>query len=172
MDPTEHNEAMIEKHTLPFPLLGDPKGDHAKRCGLWNDKECVAVPAIVIVDRGGIARYLHAGPDFADRPGDKEVFDALDGLSEADTGGNSAGESVKIRASPEEAADSTHRPDKSAMPLEQLIPYCRGVFFTTVALKRRFGEIRDRDAFEEVNRYQQMVKEYRGKLQENVEQDS
>lgn len=34
MDPTEHNEAMIEKHTLPFPLLGDPKGDHAKRCGL------------------------------------------------------------------------------------------------------------------------------------------
>ena len=32
--------------------------------------------------------------------------------------------------------------------------------------------MRDRDAFEEVNRYQQMVKEYRGKLQENVEQGS
>lgn len=58
------------------------------------------------------------------------------------------------------------------MPPEQLIPYCRGVFFTTVALKRRFGEMRDRDAFEEVNRYQQMVKEYQGKIQETVEQSS
>lgn len=102
--------------------MGGPKGDHAKRCGLRNDNQCVAVPAIVFVDRGRIARYLHAGPDFAYRPGDKEVFDALDGLSEAETGGNSAGEGVKILATSKEAADSTHRPDNLPMPLEQLPP--------------------------------------------------
>src|SRR5829696_2697003 len=38
------------------------------------------------------------------------------------------------------------------------------VFLTTVALKRRFGEMRDRYAFREVERYQQMVKEYRGRF--------
>jgi hypothetical protein len=33
------------------------------------------------------------------------------------------------------------------------------VFFATVALKRRFGELKDRVAFKEVDRYQQMAKE-------------
>ena len=172
MDPPEHNKAMVEKLTLPFPLLSDPKGDLARRCGLWNDKEGVAVPAIVVVNRSGIVRYLYAGHDFADRPGDEEVFGALDGLSEAGTVGSSAGGSVEIRATAEEAAENTVRPDKPPMPLEQLTPYYRGVFFTTVALKRRFGEMRDRDAFREVDRYQRMVKDYRAKIWETVEQSS
>ena len=170
MDPPEHNKAMIEKLALPFSLLSDPKGDIAKHCGLWNDKEGVAVPAIVIVDRAGIVGYLYAGHDFADRPGDEEVFGALDGLSEAGTAGSSAGGSAEIQATAEEAAESTVRPDKPPMPLEQLTPYYRGVFFATVALKRRFGEMRDQDALREVDRYQRMVKEYRAKIQETVEQ--
>jgi hypothetical protein len=32
--------------------------------------------------------------------------------------------------------------------------------------------MRDRDAFREVDRYQRMVKEYRSKIQETVEQSS
>jgi hypothetical protein len=163
---------MVEKLTLPFPLLSDPKGDLAKRCDLWNGKEGVAIPAIVIVDRRGVVRYLYAGHDFADRPGDEEVFGALDRLSEAEVEDISAGGSVEIQATAEEAESSTVRPDRPPMTLEQLIPYYRGVFFATVALKRRFGEMRDRNAFREVDRYQQMVKEYRGKIQENVEQGS
>ena len=172
MDPPEHNKAMVEKLTLPFPLLGDPKGDLAKRCDLWNGKEGVAIPAIVIVDRRGVVRYLYAGHDFADRPGDDEVFGALDRLSEAGTAGSSAGGSVEIRATAEEAKTSTVRPDRPPMPLEQLTPYYRGVFFATVALKRRFGEMRNRDAFREVDRYQRMVKEYRAKIQDTAEQSS
>jgi hypothetical protein len=69
---------MVEKLGLPFSLLSDPRGELARRCDLWNDKEGVAVPAIVVVDQGGIVRYLYKGDDFADRPGDEEVFDALD----------------------------------------------------------------------------------------------
>ncbi len=59
-----------------------------------------------------------------------------------------------------------------AMPLEKLIPYYRGAFFTTVALKRRFSELKDRTAFKEVDRYQQMVKEYAGAIKETAEQNS
>lgn len=58
------------------------------------------------------------------------------------------------------------------MALERLIPYYRGVFFATVALKRRCGEMRDRDAVKEVDRYQQIVKEYQGKTRETAERSS
>ena len=170
VDPPEHNKAIVEKLALPFPLLSDPKGDLAKRCSLWNGEEGVAVPEIAAVDRGGVVRYLYAGQDFADRPGDEEVFGALDRLSEAETGGR--GRNTEIQATAEEATESTVRPDRPPMTLERLIPSYRRVFFATVALKKRFGEMRDRDAFRKVDRYQQMVKEYQGKIRETAEQSS
>ena len=37
-------------------------------------------------------------------------------------------------------------------------PLLSGVFFATIALKRRFGQFKDRAAFKEVDRCQQMVK--------------
>ena len=55
------------------------------------------------------------------------------------------------------------------MTLEQLVPYYRGTFFTTVALKKRFGELKDRAAFKEVDGYQRMVKEYSGAINETRE---
>lgn len=70
---------MVERLALPFPLLSDPKGDLTKRYGLWNAEEGVAVPAIILVDRGGMVYYLYADADFADRPADPEVFEALYG---------------------------------------------------------------------------------------------
>lgn len=164
VDPPKHNEGMVEKLSLPFPLLSDPRGDLARRCGLWNDDEGVAVPSIVVVDRGGIIRYLYTGNDFADRPGDKEVFGALDGIAEADDGERNG--EVEFRVTAEEAASSTVRPERPAMSLEHLVPYYRGAFFTSVALKRRFGEIKDRAAFKEVDGYQRMVKEYSGAIDE------
>lgn len=126
VDPPEHDKAMIEKLALPFPLLSDPKSDLAKRCGLWNDEESVAVPAIMIVDRGGIVHYLYAGQNFTDRPGDEAVFGTLEELSEAGTGGSSTGESAEIRATAEEASESTVRPNKPPMSLKKLIPHYRG----------------------------------------------
>ena len=164
MDPPSHNKPMVEKLDLPFPLLSDPRGDLAKRCGLWNEKESVAVPAIVVLDRAGTIRYLYAGNDFADRPGDDEVFAALDTVTETDAGDTNS--RAEIRASAEEAESSTVRPDRPPMTLEQLVVYYRAVFFVTVALKRRFGELKDRTAFGEVDRYQRMAKEYQGAINE------
>ncbi len=159
---------MVEKLTLPFQLLSDPTGDLAKLCGLWNDKESVAVPAIVVIDRGGSIRYLYSGNDFADRPGDDEVLEALDVTPEAITEKYANG-TVEIRVSSEEAESSTVRPERPAITLEQLVPYYRGAFFTTVALKKRFGELVDRVAFKEVDEYQLMVKEYSKAINETRE---
>ncbi len=167
VDPPSHSKVMVEKLTLPFQLLSDPTGDLAKRCGLWNDKESVAVPAIVVIDRGGIIRYLYSGNDFADRPGDDEILGALDGLPE--TSPAERGGAAEIRISAEEAETLTVRPDRPPMSLEHLVPYYRGIFFTTVALKRRFGELKDRAAFKEVDRYQRMTKEYSGAINETRE---
>lgn len=70
---------MIEKLLLPFKILGDPEGDLAiKRYGVWNEDGRIAIPALVVVGRDQRVRYQYAGQDFADRPGDDEIFRALD----------------------------------------------------------------------------------------------
>jgi alkyl hydroperoxide reductase subunit AhpC len=68
VDPPKNSKAMAEKLDLPFPLLSNPKGDLARCYGVWNAKESVPVPAVVVTNRGSIVRYLYVGNDFADRP--------------------------------------------------------------------------------------------------------
>lgn len=143
MDPPNHNVAMVEKLEPPFPLLSDAKGELSRLYGLWNAEEGVAVPSILVVDRSGEIRHLYSGNDFADRPGDAEVFEALEAFK--DSGVYGEGE-PQVSISSEEANVVSVRPEEPAMTLEQLVPYYRGVFFTTVALKKRFGESRNREA--------------------------
>jgi hypothetical protein len=158
---------MVGKLLLPFPLLSDPRGDLIKRYGLWDEREGVAAPSILVVDRSGEIRYLYTGSDFADRPGDDELFAALDGLDakiERITGGS------ELRVTAEEARESV-RPDKEPITLEELLIYYRGAFRATVALKRRFSAWgrSGREAFKEVSNYQTMVRRYRETLEETVE---
>ena len=61
MDPPGNNRAMAEKLALPFPLLSDPEGELARRCGVWNEQEGVAEPTIIVLDRSGEVRYAYAG---------------------------------------------------------------------------------------------------------------
>lgn len=145
---------------LPFPLLSDGRGELAKLCGLWNDEESVAIPTIVVVDRNGEIRYLYVGSDFADRPGDEEIFTVFDKLSSDANGYVSEGPAVLLSAT--EAREESVRPDRPPMTLEQLVPYYRGATFATIALKRRFGEWggAGRDAVREVGKYQTMLREY------------
>ena len=158
---------MVGKLLLPFPLLSDPRGDLIKRYGLWDEREGVAAPSILVVDRSGEICYLYTGSDFADRPGDDELFAALDGLDakiERITGGS------ELRVTAEEARESV-RPDKEPITLEELLIYYRGVFRATVALKKRFSAWgrSGREAFKEVSNYQTMVRRYRETLEETVE---
>jgi hypothetical protein len=166
VDPPENNARMVGKLLLPFPLLSDPRGELIKRYGLWDEEEGVAAPSILVVDRSGEIRYLYSGSDFADRPGDEEVFAALEGLDDSIrrlTGGS------ELRVTAEEARESV-RPDKRPMTLEELLIYYRGVFRATVVLKKRFGGWgrSGREAFNEVSSYQTMVQRYREALEDTV----
>jgi AhpC/TSA family len=156
----------VGKLLLPFPLLSDPRGELIKRYGLWDKEEGVAAPSILVVDRSAEVRYLYSGSDFADRPGDGEIFAALDGLDGSIrrlTGG------PELRVTAEEARESV-RPDKRPMTLEELLIYYRGVFFATVTLRKRFDgwDRSGRAAFKEVSRYETMVRRYRKALEETV----
>jgi hypothetical protein len=159
---------MVGKLMLPFPLLSDPRGELIKRYGLWDEKEGVAAPSILVVDRSAEIRYRYSGSDFADRPGDEEVFAALDGLDGGSIRRLTGGSELRVTA--EEARESV-RPDKRPMTLEELLIYYRGVFRATVALKKRFGGWgrSGREALKEVSGYQAMVQRYREALQETVE---
>ena len=163
VDPPEHNAPMREKLRLPFPLLSDARGELAKSYGIWNDGEGVAVPSIIVLSRSGEIRYLYAGTDFADRPGDEEIFSALDELGDAD--GSYDGE-PEVRVSGDEADEQSVRPERPAITLEQLIPYYRGVYFTTVAFKKRFSEQGKDEAAGEVDAYQALTSGYSEALAE------
>ena len=156
---------MVEKLGLPFPLLSDPRGDLIKSLGLWNEREGVSEPAILIVDGTGAVRHLYSGgSDFSDRPTNEELLEVLDEVDSGDEpqgGGPGDGEPV-VRISAEEAENETVRPDKAAMTLDALRPYYRGTHFTAIALQKKL----DGGARERVVDYQRLVDEYDAALRE------
>ncbi len=161
---------MANKLFLPFPLLSDARGELAKTYGLWNDREGVAIPAIVVIDRSGEIRFLYEGSDFADRPDDEELFAALDDLRRSPNVRESPETSLPfIRLSGADAHDSV-RPERPPMPLENLVPYYRGVYFTTRALKGRFEAMgrSGKKAFRETDRYQAMTNGYADAIKATV----
>ena len=156
---------MVEKLELPFPLLSDAKGELSKLYGLWNGEEGVAKPAIIALDSSGKVQYLYSGSDFADRPGNEKIFEAVESVGGKE---ESQERESEVVLSADEAQQESVRPERPAITLEQLIPYYRGVFFTTVALKKRFGKRRDREAFNEVDDYQKLTSGYGEALNETA----
>ena len=159
---------MVEKLDLPFPLLSDPRGELIKRCGLWNDEEGVSEPAIVALDKSGTVQYLYSGgTDFADRPQEESLLYILDKVG---NDGEYGGGEPDIRISAEEAENETVRPDKSAMTLEQLQPYYRGVYFATVSMNKKLADegLQGESIAKRVNDYQGLVTEYNAAIKKTV----
>lgn len=153
---------MAEKLELPFPLLSDARGELGKLYGVWNEDEGVEVPSIIVVDRSGKIQHLYSGSDFADRPGDERIFEALDNLEDS----SEYSQEPEVSVSPDEAEEESVRPERPAITLEQLIPYYRGVYFTTVAFKKRFGDDRQKEALDDIDAYQKLTTGYSEALQE------
>ncbi len=149
---------MVEKLDLPFHLLSDPQGTLIQRLGVWDAEKHIAVPTIAVVDSSGMIAYVYSGRDFADRPGDAAIFEALD---TGTTARSCVARVPEILVSAEEAQQSVG-PDTRAMSLETLLPYYRGAFSASVALKGRLGMLgeRGREGSREISSYQQMVREY------------
>jgi len=168
VDPPSHNARLVGKLQLPFPLLSDPEGDLARLFGLWDANDGVALPSVIIIEQSGEVRYLYKGNDLADRPTDEEVFAGLQGLEsriERLTGG------PEFQVGAAQASERTVRPDEPVMELDQLATYYQGVLLTTILFKDRF-EVwgrSGRNAFNEIDAFQQMVRHYMKAIADTVE---
>ena len=75
-------KAYWSQHNLPFIGLPDPKASVLKLYGQEvNLFKLGRMPAQVIVDRQGVARYAHYGHSMADIPENSELFTILDELN-------------------------------------------------------------------------------------------
>ena len=168
VDPPSHNARLVGKLQLPFPLLSDPEGDLARLFGLWDADDGVALPSVIIIEQSGEVRYLYRGNDLADRPTDEEIFAGLQGLEsriERLTGG------PEFQVGAAQASERTVRPDEPVMELDQLATYYQGVLLTTILFKDRF-EVwgrSGRNAFNEIDAFQQMVRHYMKAIDDTVE---
>ena len=164
---------MVEKLSLPFPLLSDPRGDLIKRLGLWNDEEGVSEPAIVALDGAGTVRYLYSGgTDFADRPQEESLLYILDKVG-GDGEGYGAGE-PDIRISSGEAEEETVRPEKPVITLEQLRPYYQGVYFATISMQKKLADegLEGGSLARRLEGYKELVSEYNSAIKETIEANS
>ena len=74
--------AYFEKESLPFIGLPDPKASVLKLYGQEvNLFKLGRMPAQVIVDKAGVARFVHYGHDMADIPVNDDVLALLDELN-------------------------------------------------------------------------------------------
>ena len=70
------------QHKLPFTGLPDPKASVLKLYGQEvNLFKLGRMPAQVIIDKNGIARYVHYGHDMSDIPSNAELLELLDEMS-------------------------------------------------------------------------------------------
>lgn len=162
VDAVADNAAMVEKLVLPFPLLSDARGELIQQVGVWNADQHIAVPSIAVIDQSGTIGYLYSGHDFADRPGDAAIFEALDTVRR---GGSPPDDAIEIRVTNEEAQLSIAA-DKPAMSMQNLLSYYSGAFSSTVALKERLAGLTEGrgPAIRVVSSYQRMITEYRDAL--------
>jgi len=71
-----------EKNDLPFIGLPDPNASVLKLYGQEvNLFKLGRMPAQVIVDKAGIARFVHYGHSMSDIPENAELFDLLDQIN-------------------------------------------------------------------------------------------
>ncbi|PWH16541.1 MAG: thioredoxin peroxidase [Anaerolineae bacterium] len=75
-----------QKQALPFIGLPDPKASVLKLYGQEvNLFKLGRMPAQVIVDREGLARFVHYGHSMADIPANEELLELLDQLNQTAT---------------------------------------------------------------------------------------
>lgn len=75
-------ETYWRQHNLPFVGLPDPKASVLKLYGQEvNLFKLGRMPAQVIVDKAGVARFVHYGHSMSDIPDNAELLALLDGIN-------------------------------------------------------------------------------------------
>jgi peroxiredoxin len=74
--------AFAQHRNLHFPLLADfhPKGEVARRYGVYNDEIGMAERALFVLDGGGVIRWSYVSP-IGVNPGADGILNALESLT-------------------------------------------------------------------------------------------
>ena len=69
---------------LTFPLLSDfhPRGEVARRYGVWRESDGFSERALYVVDAEGVIRWAHVSPRVDHLPGVYDLFAALDEVAD------------------------------------------------------------------------------------------
>lgn len=148
-DTAPMNTAVVEKLALPFPVLADPDRTEAiTPLGFADedDPRQISRPGTVIIDTNADVVFSVTGRDYADRPDEDTLLEALAGLGLPAT-----------TQAPPQLGES--RPGERAMAYEGLPHYFRGVKFAVMALRRRHREL-GQDFVDDTKSYLQMVERY------------
>ena len=142
---------MVDKLALPFPILADTDGAVMRSLDAWDEGEGIGRPTIIVVDTEGQETFRIRSPDFADRPDDNDVLEALDQL----------GHSPRVDTLP--VRPGSPNPGPRALTLEELRPYFRGVRFIVAALAKRVPEAEEdaRQILSMVERFNEALAETR-----------
>ncbi len=139
VDDPAANAAMVEKLRLPFPLLSDPD---ASVIAAWDVYDPIggthgpiARPAIFVVGRDLSIPYEYVGRDFADRPLNPVLYEAMAAVKDV-TPRALAGTEPAPGPRPRDARSPADKP----MPLADLGPYFRGASFGVQAMSLRTGD--------------------------------
>lgn len=150
------NAAMVEKLRLPFPLLSDPD---AAVISAWDVYDPVggthgpiARPAIFVVARDLSIPYEYVGRDFADRPPNPVLYQALDAVKDVRPRPLARSE-IGPGPRPRDARNQADRP----MPLADVPPYFRGASFGVQAMSLRTD---DAGVKAECERFRAIVGDY------------
>jgi len=143
------NAAIVDKLALPFPILSDSDREAAiTPLGFADEKHPanIARTGSLVVSPAGEVIFTYLGRDYADRPQEDVLLDALGALGLPST----SQEPPKLGAM---------EPGPRAMPLQGIGPYFRGAKFATLALRSRHRDLGD-DFADDTKQYVEMVERY------------
>jgi len=127
---------MVEKLALPFPLLSDQDAAVTSAWGVYDPvggtHGPIARPAIFVVGRDHRVTYEYVGRDFADRPPNAAIYEALEVVREA--------EPRRLEhavSGPGPRPLDAGNPADKPMPLRDIAPYFRGATFAVQAIAGR-----------------------------------
>lgn len=145
-DPEGRNVAMADRWHLPFRVVSDPLGERFLRpLDLWNadERDGIAVPAILVIGPLGEEVFRVCGRDFADRISDEDALSAIE----------KQGYATLDPPPPVWQSEVDPEVDRGAFKAEFFVPYFRGNRYGALALSTR---VHDPTAFAEIKAHEQM----------------
>lgn len=136
VDPPAAQLAMNERWHLPFPWVSDPDGERlAKPLQAWNpdERDGMFHPLVLLLAPDGEVLVRHRSRDFADRPDDHDVLEALGAL----------GLPARAVPAPWSPDGVEPQPTDGAFRPEAFGAYFRGLRMGTRALAARMQDEQD-----------------------------